>query len=352
MFKLETPAVFDVTDGPSGIKYVAFYEFLQNYYKTGRNADFAYMNFQKDNSTVQSITALIKQYCEEKQIKFFAFSRTVFGVSEDIFFNCGYGDEENTSVYQVEITGDKARFQEIFDFLKHKEWKFKKRESTIDWFFRDGSGGLSAKTIRFDKNPNRVKDIYYPFVNGGVTKYMKGFLKSDASILVMIGTPGTGKTSLVRDFAFRNKLKTFMTFDEAVIQLDDFFVKFMTDKSADLLVMEDADVLISSRSEDNNRQMAKFLNISDGLISHQGKKMIFTTNLSNVDRIDPALIRPGRCYGVLNFRQLTLPEVNIIRENIGKEPFHIDKKYTLTDAFNEIHSNIDQTKKIKIGLIP
>jgi hypothetical protein len=351
MINYDIKPSFDVTDGPSGVKYIILHNFLTEYFKTGKSSDFDYMNFTSDRESIQSIIKLIEQYSKENSYQYFTFCNTVCAVGPDMFINSGYGDEDNTTVFQVEVTGDSAAFDKFFDYLRHKEYKIKRSESSIHWFYFNPQNGISSKAIRFDKNPNRAKDIHYPFINKGVNKYMKEYLKSDASILIMIGDPGTGKTSLVRDFAFRNKLKTFMTFDESIIKSDDFFVNFMTDKTAQLLVVEDADVLIGSRDKERNDLMAKFLNISDGLISHQNKKIIFTTNLSNVDKIDSALIRPGRCHGVLNFRKLTLDEANVIREDIKKPEFVAEREYTLADTFNEIHSNVEQTKKFKVGII-
>jgi hypothetical protein len=54
--------------------------------------------------------------------------------------------------------------------------------------------------------------------------------------------------------------------------------------------------------------MAKFLNVSDGMIKLPGKKTIFTTNLDNIRNVDSALICSGRCFDVLTFRAFTYNE--------------------------------------------
>lgn len=343
--------IYDVTDGPSGIKYLMFDNFMRNYMMSGRSSDFRYMNFDSSKESVMEIISMIEQFSKDNGLQYFTFARSVSASNDDMFVNCGYGDEENTSVYQVECSGAVEVYNKLFEFLQHKEKTISRKEASINWFYRT-MNGIESKSIKFDKNPNKIYNEFYPFIEEGVSKYMRAYMKSKSSVLVMIGCPGTGKTSLIRDFIFKNNLKTNMTFDESVIASDNFFVDFITDKRADLLVMEDADALIGGRDEENNRQMAKFLNITDGLVSHQDKKMIFTTNLSSVDRIDSALLRPGRCYGVLNFKKLSVNEVNNVRKRIGKPPLELrNKEYTLAEAFNEIHSNIEQTEKYRIGLI-
>lgn len=351
LIQYDVKPAFDVTDGPSGVKYIILHNFLKSYFESGRNADFAYMNFPNDKGSIRGIISLLEDYCKEQGLQYFTFCNSICAVDEHMFLNTGYGDEDGTGVYQVEVSGDAEYFENLFDFLRHKEIKIERNESTINWFYYTPNG-IQSKTIRFDKNPNVARDIYYPFIEGGVDNYMHRYMESSATILIMIGDPGTGKTSLVRDFAYRNKLKTFMTFDENIIRSDDFFVNFMTDRDADLLVVEDADVLIGSRDKERNDQMAKFLNISDGLVSHENKKIIFTTNISDIDRIDSALIRPGRCHGVVNFRKLTTDEANDIRADLNMGMLPRRSAYTLAEVFNTAESNVEQTKRIsKMGII-
>jgi ATP-dependent 26S proteasome regulatory subunit len=41
----------------------------------------------------------------------------------------------------------------------------------------------------------------------------------------------------------------------------------------------------------------------------QGRKIIFTTNLPNFGDLDEALVRPGRCFGVVRGRSLNGDEI-------------------------------------------
>jgi hypothetical protein len=96
------------------------------------------------------------------------------------------------------------------------------------------------------------------------------------------------------------------TGDKRAFESDEIFVSFITG-SHDAFVVEDADHLLTARSS-GNQDLHRFLAIADGVVSAQGRKILFTTNLPNVHDIDEALLRPGRCFATVHTRSLTLEE--------------------------------------------
>lgn len=85
-------------------------------------------------------------------------------------------------------------------------------------------------------------------------------------------------------------------------------------------------------------------NISDGLIKLPKKKMLFTTNIRNVNNLDQALIRPGRCFDCVTFRALNYEEALEVCEEGNLDLPKENKSYLLTDLFNPIKPK-ERTKR-------
>jgi hypothetical protein len=178
-----------------------------------------------------------------------------------------------------------------------------------------------------------VSDTIYPYVPNGVNAYIEDFLQSKSSILILLGPPGTGKTGFIRHILSMLDKKAYVTYNEQVFKGDSVFADFMSSTSSGAFVIEDADLLLRSR-ESGNELMSKFLNIGDGIIRMNGKKLIFSTNLPSTKDIDPAILRAGRCYDALHFRPLTLDEANVACREYELEEFTENKEYKLTEIFN------------------
>lgn len=221
----------------------------------------------------------------------------------------------------------------VEQFLEAVDAKYAQlRLAVVKWWFKDGDD-LACRSVMLDK-PKPTHAEFYPWLPN-YTQYFRSFQESDATILFMLGPPGTGKTSLLRRFIYDNKLRAAVTYDQDVLAQDAMYIKYMTSSSDDLLVIEDADVILTSREHSGNQLISRFLNVSDGLIKFPNKKIVFTTNLRNFDDIDPALIRAGRCYGGLTFRPLTYDEACAAASAAGVlPPSEMKKDYVLADVLN------------------
>lgn len=206
------------------------------------------------------------------------------------------------------------------------------RLAVVKWWFRDGDD-LTCRSVMLEK-PKVTHPEFYPWLPD-YAEYFRSFQASDASILFMLGPPGTGKTSLLRRFIYDNKLRASVTYDQDVLAQDAMYIKFMTSSTDDVLVIEDADVILTSREHSGNQLISRFLNVSDGLIKFPHKKIVFTTNLRNFDDVDSALIRAGRCYGGLTFRPLSHDNACAAAAAAGfLPPTEQKKEYVLADVLN------------------
>jgi hypothetical protein len=118
-----------------------------------------------------------------------------------------------------------------------------------------------------------------------------------------------------------------------------------------ILILEDADMFLKSRKE-GNTMMHKFLNVGDGLVTTRGKKMIFSTNLPSIKDIDPALVRPGRCYDILHFGEMTQEQAEILAKKVGVTLNGKRDKWSVADIFySEDAGNKFKVKETKLGFL-
>jgi hypothetical protein len=228
--------------------------------------------------------------------------------------------------------GSEADIQASRDILSAMLEALDQRLPTIRWHY-EKRGSQTTRAIPFEK-PKAAYDEFYPWITDGLTGYIDRFAASEDAVLVLLGEPGSGKTSFIRQLIWRTGWNCAVTYDEKLLGSDNLFVDYMTNDDEELLVVEDADLFLTSRERDRNDMMARFLNVSDGLFkTSKVKKLVFTANLTQPQQIDNALLREGRCFDCAVFRALTYPEAVRAAEKAGMAPPKDARDYTLAQLF-------------------
>lgn len=231
----------------------------------------------------------------------------------------------------------------------------RRKNNYIQWFYNGFHERHSKKLPITDDI--QIYDEYYPQItnkmnlpSNNVDTYFNNYLNSNNSIMLLMGVPGSGKTNLIKYFLKKCGLNAMLSYDPDILQSDSFFVDFFFNDDINVLVLEDCDQLIGSRKENNNIFINKILNSSDGLIKMTNKKIIITTNLSNIDSIDPALYRAGRCFDIVNFKHYSHDEATAVANKLG---ININQnEYTLSDLFSIKNGTFDnKQEKKKIGFV-
>lgn len=173
------------------------------------------------------------------------------------------------------------------------------------------------------QNFKKEKDLYIKY---GMP-YKRNYLFS--------GLPGTGKTSFIFSLASEINYSIYMI--PFTLEIDD---NIFTDalkgiNKQSILILEDVDALFVQRNTKSKSSLSfsGLINILDGLARKDGLIVFLTTN--HLDKLDSALIRPGRIDKYIEFTYAT-------KEQIEK----MFKKF-MPDQIDNLKKFIDKTDGIK-----
>ena len=159
--------------------------------------------------------------------------------------------------------------------------------------------------------------------------------KDGKGLVLLHGTPGTGKTHYLKYIA--SKIK-----DKRVLFIPPYLADFITSpemtpfliqNSNSILFIEDAERVITDRNNGGANGVSNILNITDGILSDILKIQIVATFNMDKAKIDSALLRKGRLIAEHKFDALPIDDANNLIKHLGKN-YVADKPMTLTEIYN------------------
>ena len=128
-------------------------------------------------------------------------------------------------------------------------------------------------------------------------------------------------------------------------------ISLLIDNPNSVLVIEDAEDLITSRETNLNSGISMLLNLTDGLLGESlGIQVICTFN-TQIGNIDKALLRKGRLMAMYDFKPLAPNKANQLLNELNAHDHFTQQPMTLAEIFNiqEEGFEFSKSRKQKIG---
>jgi energy-coupling factor transporter ATP-binding protein EcfA2 len=199
-----------------------------------------------------------------------------------------------------------------------------------------GSNGLELTRLEIKRTELEI-DTHYndDFKQPDRTIKKRLNREMDKGIILLHGEPGTGKTTYIKHLiANVTKDVIFMPPNIAANLTSPDLMSLLLDKPNSILVIEDAENIVTSRDHKGGSPVSALLNLSDGILSDCLNIQIicsFNTDLRNVDN---ALLRKGRLIAKYEFGKLDTDKANTLSRKLGYNS-RFTEPQVLTDVFNQ-----------------
>jgi hypothetical protein len=176
--------------------------------------------------------------------------------------------------------------------------------------------------------------------------------RKSKGLVLLHGTPGTGKTHYLKYLAskIKNKRVLFIPPFLADFITSPEMTPFLIQNAGSVLFIEDAEKVITDRNTGGGNGVSNILNITDGILSDILNIQIVATFNMDKKKIDEALLRKGRLIAEHKFDALPTEDSQALIDHLGFD-YKTDKPMTLTEIYNlsEVEYKSEDKGRTTIG---
>lgn len=251
-------------------------------------------------------------------------------------------DAKGVSVYFRYTESTKDALLNVFKYFIPIN---KKKKSYDIGYILNSSHGLYVKYI----NGSLKYDLSYEkHFNDGFKEFADdvylAISQRKNGLYILHGDPGTGKTSFIKSLAKDSRRK----FIYIPTQMSDALsspdlLPLLIDEEDAVLVLEDCSKELITREQNYSpASVTNLLNLTDGFFADFLNFTVIATVNMDIGKIDPALLRAGRCLGHYKFEKLSVDKIQALG-------FESTVPKTLAEVFSGKNKDFDLTQRNKIG---
>lgn len=229
---------------------------------------------------------------------------------------------------------DKKFIDKIVSFWKEHEEKYE---------FMPEIGIISTSS-------NELNITYVPYSKMDVNlenNYNNDFYKISDNILkdlqeekhglhILHGTPGTGKTTVIKHFISTLSKKKFIFIPARMVSSlsDPALISLLVKRGKDtVLVIEDAEEALVSEGGTRNSAINTLLNMADGFLGSILNIQIIATFNTDFKNVDEAILRKGRLLNIYEFKKLSVEKSNNLLKSLNSD-YITTEPMSLADIYN------------------
>lgn len=324
--------------------YMAFYQRIPNYIsESGINCKRAIKWFEQVYKN-EIRDFYFNKYAWGKHVKP-EIDNMFFFIYEDLLVNF---DTQSSYVRFLFKTTEIGKVDQVIAKIRKFKNSVTKPEIVLLLKIDDG---IVGRSITVNKPKLNIVDNYNnDFIEVHQTNLRRLSAKNDKGLILLHGKSGTGKTTYIRYLISVVKKKViFLPPDLAASITGPHLLSILTNNPGSILVVEDAENIISDRENDGASPVSALLNISDGLLSDSLNIQIICSFNTDISKVDNALLRKGRLISRYEFKELEVPKAQALSDKLGFKS-EIKSPLTLTAIYNQEETGFEQIKtRMNIG---